>query len=161
MLAAMVVVRPATVTDGPILGQLGAMLMRVHHEFDGSRFMNPGPDPAAGYGQFLLEQLNDPDAAVLVAAQNAMVVGYVYVAIEPRSWKELRERAGFVHDLAVDPDQRRGGVGTALADAAVVWLRERSIPQVVLWTSTANLRAQTLFARLGFRQTMIEMTRTV
>ena len=158
---ASVVVRPATRADGPLLGQLGAMLMRVHYDFDRDRFMNPGTDPAQGYAEFLLEQLDDPDAAVLVAEQDAIVVGYVYVAIEPRSWKELRERAGFVHDLAVDPDQRRGGVGTALADAAVVWLRERSIPQVVLWTSTANLRAQTLFARLGFRQTMIEMTRTV
>jgi ribosomal protein S18 acetylase RimI-like enzyme len=46
-----------------------------------------------------------------------------------------------------------------LIEKAVEWLRERGAPRVVLWTAENNAGAQQLFAKLGFRRTMIEMTR--
>jgi RimJ/RimL family protein N-acetyltransferase len=33
------------------------------------------------------------------------------------------------------------------------------MPRVMLWTASQNATAQRLFARAGFRPTMIEMTR--
>lgn len=47
----------------------------------------------------------------------------------------------------------------ALIDAAIEWLRSRGAPRVVLWSVERNEAAQRLFARLGFRRTMVEMTR--
>ena len=44
-------------------------------------------------------------------------------------------------------------------EAAIDWLRRRGAPRVVLWTAEQNDAAQRLFDRLGFRRTMIEMTR--
>jgi ribosomal protein S18 acetylase RimI-like enzyme len=44
-------------------------------------------------------------------------------------------------------------------DAATGWLRERGAPSVLLWTAAPNEPAQRLFERLGFRRTMIEMTK--
>jgi RimJ/RimL family protein N-acetyltransferase len=41
----------------------------------------------------------------------------------------------------------------------VLWLQQRGAPRVLLWTAEPNAVAQRLFARLGFRRTMIEMTR--
>jgi len=38
-------------------------------------------------------------------------------------------------------------------------LRSIGAPRVVLWTAEKNDPAQRLFTRLGFRRTMIEMTR--
>jgi len=87
------------------------------------------------------------------------IVGYVYAGIEPRSWKELRERAGFVHDVVVDPRARRQGLAARLVDAAATALEARGVPRVILWTAEKNTRARRLFQRLGFRETMIEMTR--
>jgi ribosomal protein S18 acetylase RimI-like enzyme len=46
-----------------------------------------------------------------------------------------------------------------LLDAALTWLRERGAPRVVLSTAAQNETAQRLFEKLGFRRTMIEMTR--
>ena len=86
-------------------------------------------------------------------------VGYAYVGLEPQSWKELRDACGYVHDIVVDAGGRRHGAGTALMEAAFAWLRQRKAPRVVLWTSPHNENAQRLFDRLGFRRTMIEMTR--
>jgi ribosomal protein S18 acetylase RimI-like enzyme len=135
------------------------MLMRAHHAFDPQRFMAPGPDPEGGYQRFLRSQLEEEDAAVFVAEQQGAVIGYVFAALEPISWKDLREACGFIHDLAVDEAGRRSGVATALMAAAVDWLRSRGTPRVVLGTAEQNAAAQRLFERLGFRRTMVEMTR--
>lgn len=133
--------------------------MRVHHDFDRRRFLAPGPDPESGYAWFLGTQLDDPDCVVLVAEQEGQLVGYVYAGIEARSWKELRDEAGFVHDLVVAPEARGAGAGTQLLEAAADWLRQRGMPRVVLWTAQQNTSAQRLFERSQFRRTMIEMTR--
>jgi GNAT superfamily N-acetyltransferase len=152
-------IRAATEQDAGALGRLGALLLRAHHAFDSQRFMAPGRSPEVGYGAFLVSQLEDEDVVVLVAECRGRVIGYVYAGLEPRSWKELRDACGFIHDVAVEEPGRRAGVATALVEAAVEWLGERGAPRVVLWTAERNEGAQRLFDRLGFRRTMIEMTR--
>jgi ribosomal protein S18 acetylase RimI-like enzyme len=94
-----------------------------------------------------------------VACDGDVILGYVYAAIEPMSWKELRDRCGFVHDVIVDSTHRRHGVASALLNAAFDWLKSEGMPRVVLGTASANEAAQRLFDQLGFRRTMIEMTR--
>ncbi len=151
-------VRRARETDLEAIGQLGARLLRQHHGFDRHRFMAPGRDPEAGYAWFLGTQLSEPDVLLLVADVEGVVAGYLYAAIEPRSWKELREEAGFIHDVFVDERFRRQGMARALMLEAAGWFEKRGIPRVILWSAYANQDAQRLFARLGFRPTMIEMT---
>lgn len=151
------VIRPATLADLPALGRLGVLLMRAHHEFDADRFMRPGD--AHGYASFLGTQIDDAEAVVLVAAHEGEIVGYVFAGIEPLSWKELRERAGFIHDVVVREANRRRGVAEALVAAAIDRLHALGAPRVLLWTAVQNESAQRLFARMGFRATMIEMTR--
>ena len=90
-------VRPATRADLPALGRLGAHLMRVHYEFDRRRFVAPTGNPEAGYAHFLGTQ-SAPATPPCWWPSAAAPVGYVYAGIEPFSWKELREAAGFVHD---------------------------------------------------------------
>jgi GNAT superfamily N-acetyltransferase len=158
-MASDVVIRPAGDRDLPALGRLGALLVEAHLGFDRARFMDPGGDVADGYGWFLGTQLAEPDVAVFVAERAGEVIGYAYVGLEPLSWKELREPAGFIHDVVVDPTVQGGGVGAKLIEAAIAWLEERGAPRVMLWTAERNEGAQRLFARLGFRRTMIEMTR--
>jgi ribosomal protein S18 acetylase RimI-like enzyme len=153
------VVRRATQADVSALGRLGAMLMRAHYAFDQQRFLSPGDLPEEGYGWFLGSQLTEDDVVVFVAERAGQVIGYVYAGIEPLSWKELRDEAGFIHDIAVDERARGTGVAGPLLEAAVAWLRERGAPRVMLWTAEPNEAAQHLFVRHGFRRTMIEMTR--
>ena len=152
-------VRRAIESDTDALGRLGALLLRAHHDFDPLRFMAPGRDPESGYGHFLRTQLDADDAAVFVAERDGVVVGYVWTTLEPRSWKELRDACGFIEDVVVLATERRTGIATALMDAAMQWLASRAAPRVILWTADRNAGAQQLFARLGFRRTMVEMTR--
>ena len=140
------------------MGELGAALMRTHYALDPLRFLEPGGGDNAGYSRFLASQLDEEGAVVFVAERQRTIVGYVYAAIEPLSWKDLRDECGFIHDLLVSETARGGGIGEALLDAAIEWLREQGMPRVVLGTAAQNERARRLFARRGFRPTMIEMT---
>jgi len=153
-----VTVRKAEPRDLQPLGRLGAMLMRTHYAFDQKRFLAPDQGAERGYASFLGRVLESPDDCVFVAEQNDRVIGYVYAALEPMSWKELRGPAGFIHDVIVAEEARRAGVGTKLMQAAIGWLREHGAPRVILGTAAPNAMAQALFRRLGFRDTMIEMT---
>lgn len=154
-----VLIRKATTNDLDAVGRLGAALLRAHYAFDPLRFMAAGADAESGYAWFLGTQLDRADSLVLVADDDGQVVGYLYAGIEPRNWKELRDEAGFVHDILVDEGSRGAGLAQHLMDAALAWFRERGVPRAILWTAAANSRAQGLFDRLGFRSTMIEMTR--
>jgi ribosomal protein S18 acetylase RimI-like enzyme len=154
-----VTIRRAAADDAAMLGSLGAALMRAHYAFDPQRFLATGAHAETGYASFLASQLDGDEAVVLVAEVDGRVVGYVFAGLEPMSWKELRGPAGFIHDVLVDEAARAAGAGTALVEAAIAWLRERGAPRVILWTADRNAAAQRLFERLGFRRTMIEMTR--
>lgn len=153
-----ITLRRAEPRDTGRLGELGAALMRTHYAFDQHRFMTPTLDDERGYAQFLESQLDEDEAIVYLAERQGQIVGYVYAAVEPLSWKDLRDEAGYIHDLLVVDDARRLGVGEALLDHAIEWLRERAMPRVLLGTAAQNETAQRLFERRGFRKTMIEMT---
>ena len=151
-------IRKAQLQDLDALGKLGAMLMRTHYEFDRQRFLAPRTGTERAYASFLGGMRESDENCIFVAADERGIVGYVFAALEPLSWKELRGPAGFIHDVAVAEEARHSGVGTKLMQAAIDWLREHGAPRVVLMTAAPNKIAQTMFHQLGFRDTMIEMT---
>jgi ribosomal protein S18 acetylase RimI-like enzyme len=152
------IVRRATPADLPSIGRLGALLVEEHYDFDPQRFLAARPGTPAGYASFMSTQLEDPDTAVLVADENGDVIGYAYAAVEGYDYMALRGPAGVLHDVIVDPEHRSRGVGRLLLDATLAFFRSRGVPRVVLSTAERNEAAQRLFASMGFRRTMIEMT---
>lgn len=152
-------IRPAAPADLEAVGRLGALLVRLHHDFDPDRFLAATPQTERAYGSFLGTQLAEPDILVLVAERDGEVVGYTYAGVEGTDYMALRGPAGVVYDIVVDPAHREQGVGRMLLDAALEALEAKGAPRVVLSTAERNEPAQRLFARAGFRRTMIEMTR--
>jgi GNAT superfamily N-acetyltransferase len=153
----MIAIRPATASDRESLGQFGGALMRQHHTADPKRFIQVD-HPEAGYGRFLVSQLSNPNSLVMVAEHSGRVIGYVFADVESTNWMELRGPCGVVHDIYVDEAARRLGAGRELMNAAIAWIRSKGRSQVVLLTKSRNEHAKQLFATLGFRPTMIEMT---
>jgi ribosomal protein S18 acetylase RimI-like enzyme len=154
-----VVIRGAVPADIPVLGRLGALLVRGHHELDPQRFIAVMPGTEKGYGSFLGRQLEEDNIIVQVAEQGGEVIGYTYAGLEDYDYMSLRGPAGVLYDIVVDPTHRQQGVGRMLLDAAISALKQRGAPRVVLETAEKNTSAQRLFDRAGFRRTMIEMTR--
>lgn len=158
-------VRPAVPADTPRLGELAEALVRFHHELDPGRFLR-ADDVADGYGRWLAREARR-GAVVLVAEDDAdtsrtrpAIVGYAYATLEERNWNELLDAHGKLHDVFVDPSARRRGVARALVTAARDALLALGAPRLVLSTAHGNAEAQALFAALGFRPSMIEMTWT-
>ena len=152
-------VRAATPPDLPAIGRLGALLVRTHHDFDPERFIAATPHTERGYASFLATQLAKPDVVVLAAERAGQVVGYTYAAVEGHDYMSLRGPAGVLHDIVVDSAHRGAGIGRMLLDATLAALEGLGAPRIVLSTAVRNEPAQRLFARAGFRPTMIEMTR--
>jgi ribosomal protein S18 acetylase RimI-like enzyme len=152
-------IRPAVPADLPSVGRLGALLVRTHHDFDPKRFIAATPRTEHSYGSFLGTQLEEPDVVILVAERDGEVLGYTYAGVEGHDYMSLRGPAGVLYDIVVDPAHRGHGVGRMLLEATIAALEARGAPRVVLSTAQRNEGAQRLFARAGFRPTMIEMTR--
>ena len=154
-----IAVRPATLADLAAVGRLGALLVRLHHDFDPRRFLAASPQTERGYASFLGTQLAAPHAIILVAERAGALLGYTYAGVEGVDYMSLRGPAGVLYDILVDPAHRGEGVGRMLLEATLAALAARGAPRVVLSTAERNEAAQRMFARAGFRRTMVEMTR--
>lgn len=154
-----IIIRPATPADLAAIGRLGALLIGVHHDFDPQRFIPVTARTEQSYASFLGSQLAAPDVVVLVAVHDDKVLGYTYAAVEGYDYMSLRGPAGVLHDIVVDPEHRGRGIGWMLLEATLAALEVIHAPRVVLSTAEQNEAAQRMFARAGFRRTMIEMTR--
>ena len=153
------IIRLAITSDEEALGRLGAMLVAEHFEFDPKRFLAPRPETPQAYGRFLASQIGQSEKLVLVAEHKGAVAGYVFGGLEGFDYMALRGPAAMLYDLVVDPEHRRQGIGAGLLDAAFTDFTRRGVPRVLLFTADKNHEAQSLFERVGFRRTMIEMTR--
>ena len=74
-------IRPATNADLPRLGRLGALLVDAHHALDERRFLPTRDRTPTDYAGFLVRQLADPDAILLVADDHGDVIGYTYATV--------------------------------------------------------------------------------
>ena len=90
-----VVIRPAEPEDLPVLGRLGALLVRLHHEFDPARFVAAPPRTEHLYAAFLADQLRKPNGVVLVAEMGGEVLGYTYASVEDSDYMALRGPADY------------------------------------------------------------------
>lgn len=146
-----------TAADLPAVGRFAGRLLRMHHDWDRARFLQPA-DPERGYVHYFTTQLASPDAILLVAEDDAGLLGYVFARMEPRNFDELLDPCTKLHDIFVDDRARKNGVGEALLRATFREAARRGAPRVLLLTAAQNEAGQRLFKKVGFRTTMLEMT---
>jgi ribosomal protein S18 acetylase RimI-like enzyme len=153
-----ITIRPAVSADLGDLGRLAGELVRLHHAADPARFFLVDR-VEEGYSWWFSRELSNAESVILVANDAAKVVGYAYGALEERNWNLLLDAHGAVHDLFVEPTERRAGVGRKLMNALVTELEKKGASRIVLSTMVSNTSAQHLFEGCGFRPTMLEMIR--
>jgi ribosomal protein S18 acetylase RimI-like enzyme len=153
-------VRSMTRDDLPAVGKLAAALVRFHHATDPQRFLLVD-HVEVGYARYFGRELNDEAVVLLSAIDTATdaVVGYAYGRLEARDWNMLLDAHGALHDVLVTDEARGHGVGESLVREVCRRLDAKGAPRIVLNTMESNTQAQALFAKLGFRKTMLEMTR--
>ena len=100
--------------------------------------------------------LSDADTPDGIAAYLARNPGMSFVArVEGRLAGAVLcgtdGRRGYLHHLAVHPDFRRQGIGTALVDACLEALKEAGIHKCHLFVISDNSEGQVFWARVGWK----------
>lgn len=108
-------VRPATRADLDALTRLGEGIQALHHHGRPDLFRTPD---AALLRDFFEARLDD--SHVLIAEVDGSPVGYLFAEHRERSASPFFHASSllYIHHIAVAPDSRSAGVGTALVAAA-------------------------------------------
>jgi ribosomal protein S18 acetylase RimI-like enzyme len=152
-----VLIRRAKRSELGAVARMAAALVREHHARDPQRFMLVEPIEE-GYRNWLDREIGRRGAVILVAEEDIDIVGYAYGTLEERNWSELLDACGKLNDVYVKPAVRRRGIARQLIESMLIELESLGAPRVVLSAADGNRAAQQLFASVGFRRTMIEMT---
>ncbi len=105
-----------------------------------------GPE-AYSVTTFLAHLFRDRKGLLIAEDGYGRVAGYALVRVGLR-W--LGTRRGGITSIAVDPAQRRRGLGSALMSAALKYLRENGVEQADLEVDVSNRAAQSLYESFGF-----------
>ena len=101
---------------------------------------------------FLAHVLRDRKGIFVAEDEEGQVAGYVLVRMT-LGW--VGRRRGGITSIAVEPAQRRRGIGRCLVARALEHLRERGVERADLEVNVANRAAQSLYGAFGFRHAQV------
>jgi ribosomal protein S18 acetylase RimI-like enzyme len=111
-----------------------------------------------GWVESSLESAGQPGHAVYVAVADGRVTGVVTVCERAHFTGQVD---AYVGELAVAAGLERHGIATQLMDAAEAWAARRGLAFLTLETGAANQPARAFYARRGYRDEDIRLTRAI
>jgi ribosomal protein S18 acetylase RimI-like enzyme len=146
-------IRAATERDAADAIDLWSAMMEEHEAFDPRIRLAPGA--ADAYRSYLGYHLTNADSRVGLAlaregGRSGRAIGFCLTTIGRNLPMFLPARFGYLSDLAVEPSERRKGVGRALALDAIGWLRERGIDALQLQVYARNEAGAAFWRAMGF-----------
>ena len=116
---------------------------------DGVFMTRPAPDARENWLKYIHGNITENDrAAVYKEVVGEDIAGFCVAEI----MEDGAEPFGMVCDVLVRESFRTGGIGTALLDAAISWLRSKGIKDIYLESGQNNHSAHEYFIRRGFRK---------
>jgi ribosomal protein S18 acetylase RimI-like enzyme len=92
----------------------------------------------------------DPEAAIFVAERAGSLLGFCTVRIDRAPPIQREVRRAEITDLMVRPNERRRGLGRALAERALAWVEERGVERCEVRVASRNAEGQGFWRSLGF-----------
>lgn len=145
----MVRVRSATMEDLPAILPMVGKTCAFHQRIAPAKYPFL-PEPEKRYGRWLTAQVNAPRSVFLAAELDGKVVGFLIADVEEEIPIYKVKEFGFAHDMWVEEDARRHGVGKALMLEMVARFRAMGVKQIRLDVVAGNEAAEKLFASIGF-----------
>ncbi len=138
-----------------------AQICAFHEKLDPAKY-GFRPNPAERYRNWLAERATDPRSVFLVAdaastGEPPRLVAFLVATVEREIPIYRLREFGFVHDLWVEEDYRNEGIARQLVALALEKFRAIGVTQVRLDTAAGNEPVRALFARSGFRPSVVEM----
>jgi ribosomal protein S18 acetylase RimI-like enzyme len=112
-----------------------------------------------------VELFEKPDTSLFLARLDEALVGYALIHVEPvretwvaDTWR-TGERIGELESIAVAPEQRGRGIGSALLDAVDREFEVLGVADVIIGLLPGNEGARRLYESRGFRPTWMYLAR--
>lgn len=128
-------------------GEYDAVSRLLGEVYGGESLVHPNYLPALGDTR---RRAEDPATDVLVAVDAGRVVGTATLTLLGTRWTEDPPEEATLRMLAVAPDARRGGVGTALIEECAARARLAGEATIALATTDSMVDAHRRYQRLGF-----------
>ncbi len=97
-------------------------------------------------GAQIIERIN-PQRKVLIHTKEKKLIGYIYVEVEPNFGDAN------IEFFAVEPSERKKGMGAALLQMALGWIFTfKEIQDVTLCVESSNKKAISLYQKIGFKK---------
>lgn len=141
------------------IARLNDAVQKMHAEHHPDVFKYP--TDAAEVERFFRERMSADDNVIFVATLAGHTVGYVWCTIELKQESVFKhgQRRVYIHQLSVEPQCRRKGVGRELMHAVARLARRHGIGRFTLDSWEFNKEAHTFFEQLGFSRFNINMWR--
>ena len=122
-------------------------LMRAYCEF---YEVDPSDEALLAMSRALIADPAREGLQLIARADDGRAVGFATIFW---TWSTLTaSRIAVMNDLFVDPDARGSGAAASLIEACADRCRERGVTELDWTTAHDNLRAQTLYDRVGARR---------
>ena len=151
-------IRRAHADDASVLARLNGLVQSLHHDGAPEMFKAPDPDPAP-LTELFRSWLADPSIHILIADDSGYVLAR-HATIEENALQRSRS-ALLLDQIAVVPDERRRGTGSALVDAVMALAAELEVETVTLSVWEFNAGARAFFESVGFRPQHTQLARPV
>ena len=154
-------IRPATIGDSEALAAVYVSSARHHASLDSEYYRVPDQKAVIRYLREALSTDSPERTVRLVAEVEGVVLGSAEVTLQsPNAGSMIRSALAASVGVAVLEDQRGGGIGSRLMEAAEDWARERGATLMLLDASAANVDALRFYEeRHGYRLRGVLMTR--
>jgi ribosomal protein S18 acetylase RimI-like enzyme len=151
---------PGTVDRIPELQPLWEALEVHHAELPDVPSIRPLADSWEMRRGRYSEWLADGSGRLYIAERDGRAVGYVMLTVTdaPASW-DVGTRAAEIETLSVLPEERSGGVGAALMDAALAAADAEGVRAIGVGVVHSNVDGIRFYERAGFKPFYVELLR--
>lgn len=127
-------------------------IWRQFHDFHAAREPHLAACPGAeqSYAEFIAGSLASEQALVLLAEQEAGVIGYCHAMIRMRPPVVADRRFGQILDLAVLEGWRRRGTGQKLVEQTMEWFKIQGTKRVEVCAMLSNEISVNFWRKAGF-----------
>ena len=97
------------------------------------------------------QELENPNALLLVAEDTNAVVGYLYAHADRIEYFNTEKRECEIEVVYVSEEYRRKGVAQELVEACIAWAKTKNVFRIKAGAYTQNIASQQAFNKYGFK----------
>jgi aminoglycoside 6'-N-acetyltransferase I len=130
------------------------MFIRPLHSSEIARYLSLRMElwPDADSLEDIIEILEDPEAEILVAEHQGVLVGFVEASLRKYADGCESSPVGYLEGWYVKLEYRQHGLGRKLVEAVENWARAKGCTELASDTELHNTLSQQAHAKLGFEE---------